>query len=104
MSAKTIVLSKPIEMHGDIIKEIKLKEPTGSQYLSYGEPRILARNSDATVYWVEDRVSIRSYLDVCIDHEMGSHLIPLLTLADVRRAKDAILSFFTEADQEIFAS
>lgn len=103
-TSKTIPLLKPIEMHGKFVKEVVLKEPTGRNYLDFGEPRILARNIDATVYWVEDKIAIKSYLEACIEHEAGAHLIALLGLADVRRLKDAVLAFFTEADQATFAS
>ena len=42
---KTITLEKPIVWpNGPTITEIRLKEPTGQQFIDLGEPRVLVTN------------------------------------------------------------
>ena len=95
-----IKLKEPVFLHDQHITELRFREPTGGQYLDIGEPRMLARNVDGTLYWVEDREAIKRYVDACLDHEFGGPIIRLLGLADAKLAKDTVLGFFTTADQE----
>lgn len=99
--AKTITLKlqEPVTLHEKTISEIVLKEPTGAQYLDVGEPRLLARHNDGTLYWVEDQAAIKTYLDLCIVHDHGPAILRLLALTDSRRAKSAFLDFFSDGDQ-----
>jgi hypothetical protein len=103
MTTKTIKISRPVEMHGKIINELVLKEPTGGNYLDLGEPHVIARSPDGSVYAVENEAVIKAYLDRCVEHEHGSVVLRLLGLADSKRVKAALLDFFTEANQAISA-
>ncbi len=100
MKKQTITLRQPVTLHDKRITELTFREPSGGQYLDIGEPRMLARNVDGTLYWVEDREAIKRYVDACVDHEFGGPIIRILGLADAKLAKDTVLGFFTTADQE----
>lgn len=99
MSKKKIVLEQPVEMHGRRIAEITLREPTGANYLDFGDPHFLA-NSQGGLFQVERDDVIARYLDACVDHEAGAHLLRLLSLQDARAVKVALLSFFTRSAPE----
>lgn len=91
----TIALSQPIEAHGKRFAELTLRAPTGAEYLKHGEPRILARNNDGTVYWVEVPQAIAAYVEACLAATPdGDQILPRLTLADARALKEAVLGFF----------
>ncbi|VFU07935.1 hypothetical protein [Methylocella tundrae] len=99
MKIKTIALAQPVELHGKMITEIAIKEPTGGQYLDFGEPHIYTQSSGG-FFAVEDKSVVANYLDACVQHESGSHVLRLLSLADARKVKKELLSFFTVGAQE----
>lgn len=92
-----IKLIRPIEHHGQTINSITLKEPTGGLYAKLGNPRLIVYNKDGSGYHVERDDAIEKYLDASIDHQDGSILLRLMSLADVMRVKAALLDFFTDA-------
>ncbi|VTZ27907.1 conserved hypothetical protein [Methylocella tundrae] len=96
MAMKTIVLAEPVEMHGRRIAEIVLREPTGANYLDFGDP-FTAVNSNGGFFFAEDKAVVANYLDACVQHESGAHVLRLLSLADARKVKKELLSFFTDA-------
>jgi hypothetical protein len=96
---KTIQLTSPIELHGQIFKELAFKEPTGAQYLDLGEPKTLVKTKDNSLFWSENDFAIARYLEVCAGGEFGPVLVKSLSLADARKAKEIILSFFTDPDR-----
>jgi hypothetical protein len=106
MTNKTIQLKKPIELAGgEIVKEVQIKEPIGALYIEHGDPRMLVKNADQALYWVEDRAAIKGYLEACILNQAGQpdpFLLRLMSLADIKRVKDVLLSFFTIADEAIY--
>lgn len=100
MSDFTLELSKPILLddEGKVrITSVRLKEPTGGQYLDNGEPRILAQNADGTMFWVEDKTAIRAYLSGCVDHGNAGHVLRLMSIRDIRALREGLFGFFSAA-------
>jgi hypothetical protein len=97
MAVTTVKLASPVQWHGAALAEIRLKEPTGFQYIEIGEPRFPMTYASGGGYWVEDDARIRRYLDRCLDHEGGSMLFAQLALADAMAVKGALIDFFIAA-------
>lgn len=97
MASVTIKLERPVELHGKMVGEIELREPTGAEYIDFGEPRVLAKNKDDTLFWVETSAAIKAYLSACLVSEAGTHILPLLSMADARSIKHALFGFFDYA-------
>lgn len=102
MKTSTIKLSTPVEIHDRPVTEITLREPTGGQYLDFGEPLILV-NSSGGLFQTEDRAAIGKYLDACVEHDSGVAVLRLLSLHDARAVKEALLGFFTRSAPEASA-
>src|SRR5574337_5878 len=97
---KIIRLDKPIAIFGKPVHEIRLKEPSGQHYIDFGEPRIAVVQPGGGGYWIEQHTAIKSYLEVCIDHEQGGALIAQMGLRDTMRLKEALFDFFREASEK----
>ena len=95
--ATTIKLDKPIRWMGVGVTEIRLKEPTGQQFIDLGEPRVVVSNRNGSMVWAEIQDTIKAYLDRCIDHDGGVALVALLSLSDTRKLKSALFDFFLAA-------
>jgi len=95
--AKTIKLAKPVKFHDKLLEEIELKEPSGGLYVKLGDPRVLVFNASGSGYWVEQNETIGAYLEACVVHEMGAHIISLLTLEDTMALKEELFGFFSDA-------
>jgi hypothetical protein len=101
MTTKTIVLEKPVTLFGAQISEVRIKEPTGLQYLQLGEPRLAVSLGEGG-YWIEQPKVIQDYLDRILDHgdgktKDGGALIALLSFTDAGAIKAALFDFFRPA-------
>ena len=96
---KTVKLLKPLPwLDNQTLTEVKLKEPTGGQYVKLGDPRILVFNASGSGYWVEQAETIVAYLDACIVSDMGGMpIVNNLSIEDVMGVKAALFDFFTDA-------
>ena len=96
MPSRTVKLDKPVALHpGQLATtEIIVREPTGGEFLDFGEPRIYSRTKVGAFFGVEDKEVIASYLNTCIVNDGGSHLLRLLTVKDIRAVKAALFLFF----------
>jgi hypothetical protein len=94
---KKIALPKPIALHGKSVASIELREPTATEHLSLGEPRVLVYSPTNSAYHVEQTAVIDAYIEKCITHELGADILGLLTLDDAMDLKAGLLSFFDEA-------
>lgn len=92
-----ITLEKPLVSHQGQVRKLTLSEPTGNDYLRIGEPVQHARNTDGTVFVVENEEAIREYIIAGLPPELDDPLIGQLSLADAMKAKDAVLGFFQAA-------
>ena len=105
MNATTITLQKPVSLFGVEIREIRVKEPTGLQYLQLGDPRMPVSMGNGGGYWIEQPKIIEDYLDRVLDYgdgkaKDGGALLALLSFADARAVKKALFDFFREAAAE----
>ncbi len=95
---RSISISKPFEIFGKHITTVKLKEPTGGQYVKFGDPRILVFNASGSGYWVEQPETIKAYLETLLEpNDLGSDLLNHLSLDDVMAIKEELFAFFTRA-------
>lgn len=99
---KTIHLVSPIDIHGQHVDRVELREPSGAMYAEHGEPRILVRGQD-NAYFVQVNTSIQAYLRKCVVHEHAAALLQLLSLADEMQLKDGLFDFFMEAEASVAA-
>ncbi len=99
-----IKLTKPVQMFNKPIAEIELKEPNGSQFIMWGEPRSLVFNASGSGYWVENNEVIDKYLDMLLDYELGGKtILGMLSLEDAMAVKEALLGFFVAAAERLAA-
>jgi hypothetical protein len=100
-SRRKIRLTAPFDWHGRKIEEIELREPTGWEAATLGEPRILVQNAALGGYFVEREDVVARYLDKCVEHESGADVVRMLGLTDVLRIKAALFDFFSQAEAKI---
>lgn len=93
---KRITLLDPIAGHGELIREVVLREPRYKDYFSLGDPYVIAQNADGSALPVENPEAIQSYLDRCVVSPEPL-LLAGLSLADAMAVKGALLSFFATA-------
>jgi hypothetical protein len=98
---EVVELANPIELFGKKVSTVKIKEPTGYQYSTIGEPRIMVHTGTGGGYFVEQPAEINRYLEGCIDHEQGADFLRLLSLVDAMTVKRALLGFFEGAEATI---
>jgi len=102
MAAKTLELSQPFEAFGETVRAIEILEPRAGDYLELGEPRIFARTPDGSFYAIEDIGVVKQYLTRCI-HKKGlngldmPNLVAFMALSDIRRARETLIGFFSDA-------
>jgi hypothetical protein len=101
LNTKTITLEKPVTLFGAQISEVRIKEPSGLQYLQLGEPRLAVSLGEGG-YWIEQPKIIQDYLDRVLDHgdgrsKDGGSLLALLSFTDARAIKAALFDFFRPA-------
>lgn len=95
--AKSIAidLAEPLKGHGAPVKTITVAEPKGKDFYRLGDPYVVARNPDGTLFHVENDELVRAYIEACVDCD--PLLLDQLTLGDAMAVKDAVLGFFTDA-------
>lgn len=104
MASQTIKLKRPFQIMEHTVTELKIKEPTGQNYADFGEPFLYVRNLDGAIYTIEQNDVLKRYFVACIDHELGgSTCLALMCLSDVKKVKQVILGFFTDADEGIYS-
>lgn len=103
-NTKTIPLIRPPMWANLPVAEIVLREPTGGEYVTHGEPRIIVQDGRGGGYWVEQPAVIKAYMEACIQHVGGADLVRLLALPDAMRVKHELFVFFREAEAETMPS
>ena len=100
---KTVTLVDGFDWHGENVKSLSLAEPTGAAVADLGEPRVLVRTVNGA-YFVEQKHTIKQYIERCLKHEAGADAIGMMSMADYMILKDEISGFFTQAESRIAAS
>lgn len=93
---RRVPLSAPIGAHGELVKEVVLREPRASDFFSLGDPFVWAQNADGSMFPVENSEAIRAYLDRCVVSP-DPLLMGQIGLADAMAVKAAMLDFFVQA-------
>lgn len=93
-----IPLSKPIEAHDEVIREVVLREPSAMEYYTLGDPHLYARNTDGSIVSLESGETIKAYLERCIISP-NPILAAQIGLADAMAVKEALLGFFEKAQK-----
>src|SRR5579863_5021330 len=94
---EVVTLAEPFELFGKRVTEITLKEPTGYQYSTIGEPRIAVMTATGGGYYIEQPEAITKYLEACVEHETKSDVVKHLSLEDAQEVKQRLLGFFEAA-------
>ena len=100
----TLELLQPFEAFGEMVRDVEIKEPRAFDYLELGEPRIFARSPDGSIYAIEDIGVVRQYLARCVSKKDSRgqdmpRLELMMALADIRRARETLIGFFSDAAQ-----
>ncbi|WP_425283231.1 phage tail assembly protein [Methyloceanibacter methanicus] len=56
-----VKLSRPLELHGGPIMEIKLREPTFSDYLEHGDLYVGSQTADGSLSFKVDRLALMNW-------------------------------------------
>lgn len=99
MKETTITLIEPIKGHEGPITALTVREPTYREYFEIGDPQIIAKNPDDTIYAVDNDKALQAYADKCIN--LDPLLLKQLCLADAMQVRGAILDFFLSARKAI---
>lgn len=99
-----IKLDQPFEWHGRQVEEVEVREPTGWEAATIGEPRVLVHNASMGGYFVEMPDIIAKYLSKIVSHETGADIIKLVGLVDMMAIKGALFDFFAAAEAKIVAA
>lgn len=98
MDKKVVKLASPIEVFGKTLRELEIREPTGREFMTNGEPRALVYSPGGSGYFIEQAEIIAKYCEKCIVSELGNDIFSLLSLEDAKAVKETVLSFFSAAD------
>jgi hypothetical protein len=90
---KRVALKSPLSGHGELIREVVLREPRAADLWSIGEPFVWARNADGSMLPIENNDAIRTYIERCCASP-DPLLLGGLSLADAMAVKEAVLGFF----------
>lgn len=91
-----IDLADPLVGHSGPQSVVTLREPTAGDYFDLGEPAVVARNADGTLYTVENDAAIRAYIQRCIV-DADPLVLEGSSLRNGLLVKAAVLNFFSAA-------
>jgi hypothetical protein len=89
----TIDLVDPREAHGEMLRQAIIREPGGADYFALGDPFVIARNPDGTLFEVVNEQVVRGYIERLAEKPNASVLM-MCGLADAMRIRQAIIDFF----------
>lgn len=81
---------------GKTVHEVRLREPTFDEYLTYGQPFDVQRSADGAPVFVEYPEAIRGYLDVLVVSPDDPALVKQGGYRLARALKDALFGFFLD--------
>lgn len=98
MSVK-VKLEKPIEVYGDEVSELELREPTPEDVINTGLPHLMIPSADGESLGVEIRTKVIAAYIVRLA-QIPKSSIKAMTLKDFQACTQVITGFFGEADGE----
>jgi hypothetical protein len=101
MSRETVEvpLSRPITTHEGKISKVVLQEAMWDEYLTFGDPWVVAGANDGTPFGVENIEVIKQYLAIMLVSPKDPALLSQVSARDARRIKNALLGFFQPAEK-----
>jgi hypothetical protein len=86
-------LVEPIEAHGELVRQAVLREPRGADYFALGDPFVIARNPDGTLFEVVNEQVVKGYIERLAE-KPNSSVLATCGAADAIRLRQAIIDFF----------
>lgn len=97
MKTKTLDLINPFDLAAGTVSKLVLREPTGRDVMTFGEPYIQTQSSDGAIVAIENAEAIEGYMTQCVVDPAGINVIDRVGLTDFLRLKDAVFGFFSDA-------
>lgn len=96
--AKTITLDlvEPIEAHDELVRQVVLREPRGADYFALGDPFVVARNPDGTLFEVVNEGVVKGYIERLAE-KPNAALLGTISAADAIKLRQKVLDFFYAA-------
>jgi hypothetical protein len=91
---KSVPLATPFQGHNGLVREIILREPTGDEFLTYGEPQTWVRVAGGMAL-IDNDQAIRAYIERLIVQPDPVLTLSQIKLADARAVRKAVIDFFT---------
>jgi len=92
---KAVPLKRPIKGHDGEVREVILREPTGGEVFTIGEPQTWVRAGDGMAV-VDNLEAIKAYADRLIVKPDPVLAMSQLSPLDAVAVKDAIVGFFRD--------
>lgn len=93
----TIPLRTPVLGHG-VIKEVKMRRPTGEEILTMGFPYSFQPTPDGQRLFIENNEAIKFYVEACIvEPEDKLELLGGISMEDALELRERVMGFFLEA-------
>lgn len=93
---KIIPLKTPLPGHEGQVTAIELREPTGEEFLKFGDPRSYGRTPGGVMMMITDGAIVRAYLEKCIV-KPDSLIAMSMGLSDGMAVQEALFDFFDSA-------
>lgn len=94
----TIKLAKPLTVHGGVkLSQIVLQEPLYEEYMTIGDPYLVAESPGGTRFVHENMENIRAFLTVCLVEPKDPALLAQASARVAKQVKEALLGFFQPA-------
>ena len=91
------LLEKRPGFQDETVERVILREPKAREFFSLGEPTVMARSPDGTVFATERPDVVADYIAACVIEPSSKAVLDNLSLADAMRVKAAMLDFFGNA-------
>lgn len=92
-----VELSKPIEVHGEQVETLELREPTTEDVMQLGVPQLLIPSADGESVGVEVRTKVvGQYIVRLAKIPMSS--VKQLTIRDFNACTGVVMGFFNGGD------
>ncbi len=96
MSEVRIPFPAGLTVHGSVITEIVLREPSFDDYLELGEIISYGKAPDGTIFSVENSEVLRGYFERCLVQPATPLLLAPGGMKLARAVKGAVLGFFRD--------
>lgn len=99
----TIPLAKPLVTQAGPLKAIVIREPTFDEYLTVGDPYLVAESPGGTRFLHENTENIRAYIALCMVEPKDPALLAQAGAGVAKQVKEALMGFFQPAASTVEA-